>query len=115
MDPLLTTLKFLSILASGILGIIAALTQTHEQVGPGGGKKLNRWGKWAFALTICGLAGALAQFAETVKRRLEDSESRQRTEQQFHQANQLLAGLQEQARQSGTILRSVEQQGLITK
>jgi hypothetical protein len=112
MDLVLSFLKFGGIILSGILGILTTLTQTHEEVGADGKKKLNRWGKCAFTLTILGFTTALgAQLAEVIQKQHEEAESRKRTEKQIQQANEVLSRLEEQGFQAKTILTNLQMQG----
>jgi hypothetical protein len=95
METLLSLLKFAGIVLSGVLGILTTLTETHKKVQSDGKKRLNRWGKWAFAFTIAGFAMALgAHLAEELKKRKDEIESRSRTEQQIKQANLSLRSIE---------------------
>jgi hypothetical protein len=125
MDLLLTIFKFAGIVVGGVSGVLGTITKTHDEktITPliYGGEpkvesKLSRWGKISLSLTIVGaLVAAGAQVAESWKKQQEDNDSRRRTEQQIQQANEMLKRLEEQGRQSGTILNNVELQNTLAK
>jgi hypothetical protein len=103
MDLFLTIMKFAGLALSGALGILGTVTDTHEEVlvpAQDGRperrvKKLTVWGKRLLALTVLGLAVALAaQMAELAKSQSEAQQASLRAMRQTRATQATLDALQ---------------------